>query len=57
MNKEIAQELFVSVKTVEGHLRLVLRKLGLRSRTELARYQRSPDLQGSPDTANKGFPG
>jgi DNA-binding CsgD family transcriptional regulator len=35
-NKEIAAELFMSVKTVEAHLSRVYRKLGVRSRTELA---------------------
>jgi DNA-binding CsgD family transcriptional regulator len=37
LNKEIAQELFVTVKTVEANLSRVYRKLGIRSRTELAR--------------------
>jgi DNA-binding CsgD family transcriptional regulator len=36
-NKEIAAEMFLSVATVEGHLTHVYRKLGVRSRTELAR--------------------
>ncbi len=36
-NKEIAAALFVSVKTVEFHLGNVYRKLGVRSRVELAR--------------------
>jgi DNA-binding NarL/FixJ family response regulator len=36
-NKEIAQALFVSVKTVEGHLSHVYVKLGVRSRAQLAR--------------------
>jgi DNA-binding CsgD family transcriptional regulator len=36
-NKEIAQKLFVSVKTVEGHLSHVYAKLGVRSRAQLAR--------------------
>jgi DNA-binding CsgD family transcriptional regulator len=35
-NKEIATELYVSVATVEAHLSRVYRKLGVRSRTELA---------------------
>jgi DNA-binding CsgD family transcriptional regulator len=35
-NKEIAAELFMGVSTVEAHLSRVYRKLGLRSRTELA---------------------
>ena len=36
-NKEIAAELYLSNATVEAHLTRVYRKLGLRSRTELAR--------------------
>jgi DNA-binding CsgD family transcriptional regulator len=35
-NREAAQQLFVSVKTVEFHLQAIYRKLNLRSRTELA---------------------
>ena len=35
-NAEIAQELELSVKTVEGNLTRVYRKLRVRSRTELA---------------------
>jgi DNA-binding CsgD family transcriptional regulator len=34
-NAEIAQALFVTVKTVEGHLSGAYRKLGVRSRAEL----------------------
>jgi DNA-binding CsgD family transcriptional regulator len=37
-NRETADQLFVSVKTVEFHLGSVYRKLGVRSRTELARH-------------------
>jgi DNA-binding CsgD family transcriptional regulator len=36
-NKEVSVALFISPKTVEFHLSNVYRKLGLRSRTELAR--------------------
>jgi DNA-binding NarL/FixJ family response regulator len=36
-NKEIAQALFVALKTVEMHLASAYRKLGIRSRTQLAR--------------------
>ena len=35
-NKEIAATLFLAVGTVEMHLSRVYRKLGIRSRTELA---------------------
>ncbi|NDL57238.1 hypothetical protein F7O44_09170 [Phytoactinopolyspora sp. XMNu-373] len=36
-NREIAAELYVSIRTVESHLGRVFRKLGVRSRAELAR--------------------
>ncbi|WGY01680.1 LuxR C-terminal-related transcriptional regulator [Nocardioides sp. QY071] len=35
-NKEVAAELFLSVKTVQFHLARVYAKLGVRSRAELA---------------------
>lgn len=37
-NKEAAAALFISAKTVEFHLSHIYRKLGLRSRSELARH-------------------
>ena len=36
-NREVAAALFLSTRTVEGHLSRVYGKLGVRSRTELAR--------------------
>lgn len=35
-NKEIAQALFVTINTVEGHLSHAYAKLGIRSRAQLA---------------------
>lgn len=43
-NKQVAAELIVSVKTVEFHLSRIYLKLGLRTRTELARHM----LSGAP---------
>ena len=37
-NREIAASLVVSERTVEGHLSRICRKLGVRSRAELARH-------------------
>jgi DNA-binding NarL/FixJ family response regulator len=35
-NKQVAEELFLSVRTIENHLQRVYEKLGIRSRTDLA---------------------
>ena len=43
-NREIAATMFVSVRTVEGNLSRIYAKLGLRSRTELARHFTNVDL-------------
>ena len=51
-NREAAAALFVTTKTVEFHLRNVYRKLGIRSRTELARVVavRRGQGPGEPET-------
>jgi DNA-binding CsgD family transcriptional regulator len=42
-NAEVAAALFVTRRTVEFHLTNVYRKLGVRNRTELARWMSSRD--------------
>jgi len=37
-NKEVASKLVLSERTVESHVRNILMKTGLRSRTELTRW-------------------
>jgi DNA-binding CsgD family transcriptional regulator len=54
-NREIAERLFVTIKTVETHLMAVYRKLGIRTRDELGRAFRpseSMDTQPSAFTAS-----
>jgi two-component system, NarL family, response regulator NreC len=47
-NQEIADQLVISVKTVETHRAHILGKLGLRKRAELVRYARTHGLLGAP---------
>lgn len=46
-NQEVANELFLTIKTVEWHLSQIYRKLGVRSRTELARWMSSREPPAS----------
>jgi DNA-binding NarL/FixJ family response regulator len=44
-NREVAAQLFTTVATVEAHLTRIYRKLGIRSRTQLARAVADGSLQ------------
>lgn len=46
-NREVAEELYITERTVEGHLSHIYGKLGIRSRTELARrFVAPPSVEG-----------
>ena len=49
-NREVAAALFVSDRTVEGHLSRIFGKLGVRHRAELARALTSGQSQGIPES-------
>jgi ATP/maltotriose-dependent transcriptional regulator MalT len=46
-NREVAAELYMGLRTVEAHLSAVYRKLGIRSRSELARAWAQQPASGS----------
>jgi DNA-binding CsgD family transcriptional regulator len=47
-NRDAAAQLFVSVRTVETHVASIYRKLGVRTRAELARKLASSSAEGAP---------
>lgn len=55
-NAEIAARLHVTRKTVEATLSRVYRKLGIRSRTELARRETTPEAPTSDGSGSRGSP-
>ncbi len=54
-NQEAAETLFISVRTVESHLGRIYRKLGVRSRTELAATLSSVALSRPADDGDASF--
>jgi DNA-binding NarL/FixJ family response regulator len=52
-NREIAQALFVTTKTVEVHLSSAYRKLGISSRSQLPRVLAIEPPIPSPTTADR----
>jgi len=51
-NKQVAAELFLSPKTIEFHLSRIYRKLGIRSRTELAARVAEDKLDATPSVSS-----
>ncbi len=47
--REIAEKLFISIKTVQNHVQNILTKLQLRKRYELMRYAIQKGLDRAPE--------
>ena len=52
-NREVAEQLVLSTRTIEAHLRNIYAKLGVRSRVELARDLGAPPLNSSNARATR----
>jgi DNA-binding NarL/FixJ family response regulator len=55
-NRAVAGHLFLSVNTVESNLKRIFRKLGVRSRTELARHLDGSDPDKRTDIGDSRPP-
>ena len=55
-NREVATELYMSVKTVEFHVGNIFAKLGLRSRRELITNPSKADTRRDQSSTNRAAP-
>jgi DNA-binding NarL/FixJ family response regulator len=55
-NREVAAALFLSERTVEGHVSRIFGKLGVRHRTEIVSVLAPSQTQGSPSSNTGGTP-